>query len=98
MTAPSAFAEVERAWLMGVDWARAGMGMHRTEAIANGAAVVTFPNVNAAYFNSQEYLYFSPDGNFFFGGPPNGFDMLVGVRTPAALASMLVPAPAKAVR
>jgi uncharacterized protein (TIGR03437 family) len=29
----------------------------------------------------QKYLYISPDGNFVFGGSPNGYDMLVGVRT-----------------
>jgi uncharacterized protein (TIGR03437 family) len=47
---------------------------------SNGAAVVTFPNSNTAAIVGQEYLYFSPDGNFVFGGAPNGFDMLVGVR------------------
>lgn len=48
---------------------------------SNGAAVVTFPNSNTAALVGQEYLYFSPDGNFVFGGSPQGFDMLVGVRT-----------------
>jgi uncharacterized protein (TIGR03437 family) len=48
---------------------------------SNGAAVVTFPNVNGAAFAGQYYLYFSPDGNFVFGGNPGGFDMFVGVRT-----------------
>ena len=53
---------------------------------SNGAAVVTFPssNNNAAAIVGQEYLYFSPDGNFVFGGAPNGFDMLVGVRPGSA--------------
>jgi uncharacterized protein (TIGR03437 family) len=48
----------------------------------NGAAVVTFPvNTNANFFSGPVYLYFSPDGNFFVGGTPNGgYDMLVGVR------------------
>jgi uncharacterized protein (TIGR03437 family) len=48
---------------------------------SNGAAVVTFPNSSTAAIVGQEYLYFSADGNFVFGGAPNGFDMLVGVRT-----------------
>jgi uncharacterized protein (TIGR03437 family) len=51
---------------------------------SNGAAVVTFPNSNTAAIAGQEYLYFSPDGNFVFGGAPNGFDMLVGVRPGAS--------------
>jgi hypothetical protein len=51
-------------------------------SFSNGAAVVTFPtSATANFFSGQEYLYFSPDGNFFFGGSPtNGFEMLVGVR------------------
>ena len=47
---------------------------------SNGAAVVTFPTSSTAnFFSGQEYLYFSPDGNFFFGGSPNGYDMILGV-------------------
>ena len=48
---------------------------------SNGAAVVTFPNSTTALFTGQYYLYFSPDGNFVFGGSPNSFDLIVGVRT-----------------
>ena len=48
---------------------------------SNGAAVVTFPNSNSALFSGQYYLYFSPDGNFVFGGSPVSADMFVGVRT-----------------
>ncbi|MGA2716870.1 MAG: hypothetical protein ABSG41_27600, partial [Bryobacteraceae bacterium] len=61
---------------------------------SNGAAVVTFPSASpsATFFPcgsgtscggtaNPEWLYFSPDGNFFFGGSPTGgFDMIVGVR------------------
>ncbi len=47
---------------------------------SNGAAVVTFPNSSTAAIAGQEYLYFSADGNFVFGGSPQSFDMLVGVR------------------
>jgi uncharacterized protein (TIGR03437 family) len=48
---------------------------------SNGAAVVTFPNSNSALLTGQYYLYFSPDGNFVFGGSPVSADMFVGVRT-----------------
>jgi uncharacterized protein (TIGR03437 family) len=48
---------------------------------SNGAAVVTFPNSTSAVLTGQYYLYFSPDGNFVFGGSPNAFDLIVGVRT-----------------
>jgi uncharacterized protein (TIGR03437 family) len=48
---------------------------------SNGAAVVTFPNSSTAFFAGQYYLYFSPDGNFVFGGSPYSTDVLVGVRT-----------------
>ena len=48
---------------------------------SNGAAVVTFPNSSTAFFAGDYYLYFSPDGNFVFGGSPYSTDMLVGVRT-----------------
>ena len=52
---------------------------------SSGAAVVTFPTSSTAvYFVGQEYLYFSPDGNFVFGGSPTGYDMLVGVRSEAS--------------
>src|SRR5260370_17082037 len=44
---------------------------------SNGAGVVTFP-ANGAAVAGQEYLYFSPDGSFAFGGAPNAFDMFVG--------------------
>jgi uncharacterized protein (TIGR03437 family) len=54
-------------------------------SFSSGAAVVTFPTSSTAnFFSGQEILYFSPDGNFFFGGSPtDGFDMLVGVRNGA---------------
>ena len=52
-----------------------------TYGVASGAMVLTFPNSNTNYFVGQYYLYISPDGNFVFGGSPNGFDLFVGVRT-----------------
>src|ERR1039458_2309134 len=48
---------------------------------SGGAAVVTFPNSSTALFAGQYYLYFSPDGNFVFGGSPYSADLFVGVRT-----------------
>ena len=58
---------------------------------SGGAAVVTFPtSATANFFSGQEYLYFSPDGNFFFGGSPStgatnttSYDMIIGVRNPS---------------
>jgi uncharacterized protein (TIGR03437 family) len=55
---------------------------------SSGAAVVTFPtSATADFFSGEEYLYFSPDGSFFFGGSPTtgatnttGYDMIIGVR------------------
>ena len=52
---------------------------------SNGAAVLNFPAPSSfLYFSGQEYLNMSPDGNFMFGGSPNGFDMIVGIRNPTA--------------
>src|ERR1017187_8266518 len=48
---------------------------------SNGAAVVTFPSSTTAFLAGDYYLYFSPDGNFVFGGSPYSTDLLVGVRT-----------------
>src|ERR1019366_3562721 len=48
---------------------------------SGGDAVVTFPNSTTALFAGQYYLYFSPDGNFVFGGSPYSADLFVGVRT-----------------
>ena len=50
---------------------------------SNGAAVVSFGGTLSASSNliaGDKYLYFSPDGNFVFGGSPNGWDMIVGVK------------------
>jgi uncharacterized protein (TIGR03437 family) len=51
-------------------------------SFSGGAAVVTFPSPsNAILIAGQKYLYFSPDGNFVFGGSPQGWDFFVGIRT-----------------
>jgi uncharacterized protein (TIGR03437 family) len=51
---------------------------------SGGAAVVTFPTGNNLPVVGQEYLYFSPDQNFVFGGSPTNTDFIVGVRTGSA--------------
>jgi uncharacterized protein (TIGR03437 family) len=47
---------------------------------SGGAMVATFPNSTSNVITGQKYIYISPDGNFVFGGSPQGFDMFVGVR------------------
>ena len=50
-------------------------------AFSNGAASINFPTSSSATLVSgQKYVYISPDGNFIFGGSPQGFDFFVGVR------------------
>jgi len=53
---------------------------------SNGAFSLAFPTFKAnststALMSGQEFLYFSPDGNFVFGGSPTAPDMLIGVKT-----------------
>jgi uncharacterized protein (TIGR03437 family) len=58
--------------------------------ISGSAAVITFPNSsssNPVPLSGQEYLNFSADGNFVYGGSPNGVDMFVGVKNGAAMPS-----------
>jgi uncharacterized protein (TIGR03437 family) len=54
-----------------------------TYGMSGGAAVVTLkaPSNATLIASGQEYLYFSPDGNFVFGGSPQAWDFLVGIRT-----------------
>jgi uncharacterized protein (TIGR03437 family) len=51
--------------------------------VSNNAFVVSFPanNNSTNLVQGQEFLYSTPDGSFVFGGSPQNFDMLVGVRT-----------------
>lgn len=51
-----------------------------TYIASGGAMVVTVPQTNNGFISGQKYLYISPDGNFVFGGSPQGWDMIVGVR------------------
>jgi uncharacterized protein (TIGR03437 family) len=48
--------------------------------VSNNAFVVTFPNSSTNALAGQQYWYATPDGSFIFGGAPQGFDMIVGVR------------------
>jgi len=58
--------------------------------VSNGAVVLNFPNLvtsnsSTALLSGQNYLYFSPDGNFVFGGSDGNTnlqaDFFVGVKT-----------------
>ncbi len=49
-------------------------------AVSNSAFVLTFPNSTNNIITGTEYLYSTPDGSFVFGGAPQNFDMIVGVR------------------
>ncbi len=52
----------------------------------NGAGNILFggsltsSNVTSTLIAGNHYVYISPDGNFIFGGSPNGWDIFVGVR------------------
>ena len=54
-----------------------------TYSFTNGAASINFGGTvsSTTLLYGAKNLYFSPDGNFVFGGSPTGFDMLVGVKT-----------------
>ncbi len=47
----------------------------------------TIGNIDSTLIVGDHYLYMSPDGNFVFGGSPQGIDMMVGVRSPSAASS-----------
>lgn len=51
--------------------------------VVNSAAKITFTTNSNAFFSGPTpyYLYFSPDGNFVFGGGQFSADMFVGVKT-----------------
>ncbi|MBV9507544.1 MAG: hypothetical protein JO323_21325 [Acidobacteriia bacterium] len=54
-----------------------------SNSAANWSIGGSISNSNAGnvLIAGTKYLYFSPDGNFVFGGSPTGWDMIVGVRT-----------------
>ncbi len=52
-----------------------------TYTFTNGAGNIIFPSSITNLVSGSRLLYISPDGNFVFGGSPNGWDMFVGVRT-----------------
>jgi uncharacterized protein (TIGR03437 family) len=55
-------------------------------SIGDGVAAVTFGNeltannLDSNLMSGAKYFYFSPDGNFFFGGDTQDADFIVGVR------------------
>jgi uncharacterized protein (TIGR03437 family) len=55
-------------------------------SVSAGAAAVTFgneltaSNLDSNLMSGTKDFYFSPDGNFFFGGDPEDTDFIVGVR------------------
>jgi uncharacterized protein (TIGR03437 family) len=50
-------------------------------SVSDNAFVVTFPTNSTGLVQGQEFFYSTPDGSVIFGGSPQDFDMLVGVRT-----------------
>jgi len=50
---------------------------------SGGAIVLNFPTLSSSttLLSGQEYLYFSSDGNFVFGGSPTQADVFIGVNT-----------------
>ncbi|MGP0072875.1 MAG: hypothetical protein ACLPWF_13200 [Bryobacteraceae bacterium] len=56
----------------------------------NGSGTLTFPTSTtplAALVSGQKTLYVSSDGNLLLAGDPNGFDILVGMKSGSAPAS-----------
>jgi uncharacterized protein (TIGR03437 family) len=55
-------------------------------SFSNGAGNIAFggsfteSNLDSTLLAGSHYVYISPDGNFIFGGSPNGWDIFVGVR------------------
>lgn len=53
--------------------------------VANGVATLTFgPKNSTDLVSGSLQMFSSPDGQLIFGGATNGWDIFVGVRTPAA--------------
>ncbi len=60
---------------------------------SNGAGVIELGgnslfnsnNPDSQLIAGNYYVYISPDGNFIFGGSPNGWDMFVGVKSAATV-------------
>lgn len=56
----------------------------------NGSGTITFPTAATplgALVSGQKTLYISSDGNLLLAGDPNGFDILVGVKSSTGAAS-----------
>jgi uncharacterized protein (TIGR03437 family) len=51
---------------------------------ANGAGTLTFPTASTpltTLVSGQKTLYVSSDGNLLLGGDPNGFDLIIGIKS-----------------
>jgi uncharacterized protein (TIGR03437 family) len=56
----------------------------------NGVGVLTFPTASTplnALVSGQKTLYVSADGSLLLGGDPNGFDLIIGVKSVSSGAS-----------
>ena len=50
----------------------------------SGAGTLTFPTASTpltALVSGQKTLYVSSDGNLLLGGDPNGFDLIIGIKS-----------------
>jgi uncharacterized protein (TIGR03437 family) len=57
---------------------------------ANGSGTITFPTAAtplAALVSGQKTLYVSSDGNLLLAGDPNGFDLILGVKSNSGVAA-----------
>src|SRR5579871_743976 len=50
-------------------------------SVSDNAFNISFHSNSTNLVQGQVFLYSSPDGSFIFGGSPENFDMIVGVRT-----------------
>ncbi|MGI8744548.1 MAG: hypothetical protein ACR2NN_18640 [Bryobacteraceae bacterium] len=59
-----------------------------TYSLAQAPGSITFPSSGGAadtqLISGAKTLFVSADGNLLLGGSPNGFDILIGIRAPAA--------------
>jgi uncharacterized protein (TIGR03437 family) len=59
-------------------------GVTYSIASGNGAGTLTFPTASTpltALVSGQKTFYVSSDGNLLLGGDPNGFDLIIGIRS-----------------
>jgi uncharacterized protein (TIGR03437 family) len=59
---------------------------------SNGAGVLTFPTSSTpltALVSGQKTLYVSADGSMLLGGDPNGFDLIIGIKSVSGAANSM---------